>query len=88
MEVKNVIRRRSKLNKINIDNTELTRNLIYYSKKDTDSIYEILNTDKNGISTHEAINRIEEYGLNQVEHERPTPWYIRPPVLISFRMIY
>lgn len=70
---KNVIRRRGKLNKINIDNTELTRNLIYYSKKDTDSIYKILNTDKNGISTHKAINRIEEYGLNQVENERPTP---------------
>ena len=58
-------RKKDKLNKIDIDNTELMRNLIYYSEKDTSSIYETLNTNKNGISTHESINRTEKYGLNR-----------------------
>lgn len=72
-----MIKRRDRTDKIDIDNTKLTQNLIRYSKEDTDSIFKILDTGENGISTNEAINRLEEYGLNQVAHEKPTPWYIQ-----------
>lgn len=72
-----MIKKRDRTDKIDIDNTQLTQNLIRYSKEDTDSIFKILETGENGISTNEAINRLEEYGLNQVAHEKPTPWYIQ-----------
>ena len=72
-----MIKRRDRTDKIDIDNTQLTQNLIRYSKEDTDSIFKILETGENGISTNEAINRLEEYGLNQVAHEKPTPWYVQ-----------
>ena len=72
-----MIKRRDRTDKIDIDNTKLTQNLIRYSKEDTDSIFKILETGENGISTNEAINRLEEYGLNQVAHEKPTPWYVQ-----------
>ncbi len=75
IRVKIMIGKRDRTDKIDIDNTKLTQNLIRYSKEDTDSIFKIFDTGETGISSNEAINRIEEYGLNQVAHEKPTPWY-------------
>lgn len=72
-----MIRRRAKPDRADIDNARLTKNLIHYSRQDIDSIYKELKTDENGISNNEAVNRIEKYGLNQIAHERPTPWYIQ-----------
>ncbi|HZK57449.1 MAG TPA: magnesium-translocating P-type ATPase [Clostridia bacterium] len=71
------MRRRAKPDRADIDNARLTKNLIHYSRQDIDSIYKELKTDENGISNNEAVNRIEKYGLNQIAHERPTPWYIQ-----------
>ena len=34
-----------------------------------------LNTSKNGLSNHEAEQRLAKYGKNLVSHERPLPWY-------------
>ncbi|QUH18944.1 magnesium-translocating P-type ATPase [Alkaliphilus sp. B6464] len=64
-------------NIINQNNEALKQNLIDFSKNDMDTIYKIFNTDINGITEEEAGNRVEKYGLNQVEHEKPTPWYIQ-----------
>ena len=77
IRVKIMIGKRDRTDKIDIDNTKLTQNLIRYSKEDTDSIFKIFDTGETGISSNEAINRIEEYGLNQVAHEKPTPWYVQ-----------
>ncbi|MFW5647621.1 MAG: magnesium-translocating P-type ATPase [Candidatus Alkaliphilus sp. MAG34] len=72
-----LIKRRAKPDRADIDNARLTQNLIHYSKQDVDSIYKEFKTNEDGISNNEAVNRIEKYGLNQVAHERPTPWYIQ-----------
>lgn len=64
-------------NIINQNNEALKQDLIDFSKNDMDTIYKIFNTDINGITEEEAGNRVEKYGLNQVEHEKPTPWYIQ-----------
>ncbi|MDI9475301.1 MAG: magnesium-translocating P-type ATPase [Natronincolaceae bacterium] len=72
-----MIKRRDKPDRADIDSAKLTRNLIYYSEKSIDSVYKTLKTDKNGISSNEAVNRLEKYGLNQVAHEKPTPWYVQ-----------
>lgn len=72
-----MIKRRDKPDRADIDSAKLTRNLIYYSEKSIGSVYKTLKTDENGISSNEAVNRLEKYGLNQVAHEKPTPWYIQ-----------
>lgn len=48
--------------------------LISFSKINLEGIYKELNTDINGIATKDVEDRVEKYGLNQVAHERPTPW--------------
>ncbi len=36
---------------------------------DLQKVYKELNTDIKGLTMNEVENRIEQYGLNQVEHE-------------------
>ena len=55
-----MIKRRDKPDRADIDSAKLTRNLIYYSEKSIDSVYKTLKTDKNGISSNEAVNRLEK----------------------------
>ncbi|WP_454052206.1 magnesium-translocating P-type ATPase [Clostridium sp. Marseille-Q7071] len=50
--------------------------LISFSKMNLEKIYKELNTDINGLSNTDIEDRIEEYGLNQIAYERPTPWFI------------
>ncbi|WP_291560108.1 MULTISPECIES: magnesium-translocating P-type ATPase [unclassified Clostridium] len=50
--------------------------LISFSKMNLEEIYKELNTDINGLSNKDIEDRVEKYGLNQVAHERPTPWFI------------
>jgi len=50
--------------------------LINFSKMNLEEIYKELNTDINGLSNKDIEDRVEKYGLNQVAHERPTPWFI------------
>lgn len=50
--------------------------LISFSKMNLEKIYKELNTDINGLSNKDIEDRVEKYGLNQVAHERPTPWFI------------
>ncbi|ARC83253.1 magnesium-translocating P-type ATPase [Clostridium argentinense CDC 2741] len=50
--------------------------LISFSKMNLEEIYKELNTDINGLFNKDIEDRVEKYGLNQVAHERPTPWFI------------
>lgn len=55
----------------------LTKNLINFSKMDLKNLYNLLNTSKDGITSEEANERIEKYGINEVTHEKQSPWYIQ-----------
>lgn len=50
--------------------------LISFSRMNLEEIYKELNTDINGLSNKDIEDRVEKYGLNQIAHERPTPWFI------------
>ncbi|WP_461615590.1 magnesium-translocating P-type ATPase [Clostridium sp. Marseille-QA1073] len=50
--------------------------LISFSKMNLEEIYKELNTDINGLSNKDIEDKVEKYGLNQIAHERPTPWFI------------
>lgn len=68
-----------KKRKVNVQNIakENTNRLFDFSKMNLDTVYKELNTDFNGLTMEEVENRVERYGLNQVAHEKPTPWYIQ-----------
>ncbi|KEI79613.1 magnesium ABC transporter ATPase [Clostridium botulinum A2 117] len=65
--------------KVNVQSVEQenTKKLLNLSKMDLQKVYKELNTDIKGLTMNEVENRIEQYGLNQVEHEKPIPWYIQ-----------
>ena len=50
--------------------------LISFSRMNLEEIYKELNTDINGLSNKDIEDRVEKYELNQIAHERPTPWFI------------
>lgn len=52
-------------------------NLIEFSKMDLKNVYRKLNTDIEGLTINQVEKRREKWGLNQVEHEKPRPWYIQ-----------
>lgn len=68
-----------KKRKVNIQNTakENTNRLFDFSNMELDLVYKKLNTDFNGLTMEEVEKKVEKYGLNQVAHEKPTPWYIQ-----------
>ncbi|ACA56178.1 magnesium-translocating P-type ATPase [Clostridium botulinum] len=65
--------------KVNVQSIEQenTKKLFNFSKMDLQEVYKELNTDIKGLTINEVENRIEQYGLNQVEHEKPIPWYVQ-----------
>jgi Mg2+-importing ATPase len=56
---------------------ENTNRLFHFSKLDIDKVYKELNTDFNGLTMDAVEDKVEIYGLNQVAHEKPIPWYIQ-----------
>ncbi|MCX7883535.1 MAG: magnesium-translocating P-type ATPase [Caloramator sp.] len=56
---------------------ENAKRIFEYSKMDIEKLFEVLNTDINGLSVDEAEKRIERYGLNEVSHKKPKPWYVQ-----------
>ncbi|EJP6472947.1 magnesium-translocating P-type ATPase [Clostridium botulinum] len=52
-------------------------NLIEFSKMDLKKVYRKLNTDMEGLTIDQVEKRKEKWGSNQVEHEKPIPWYIQ-----------
>lgn len=53
----------------------LTNNLIKYGKMSNKTLYDILNTNIEGISNEEVKNRINKYGYNEVIHQKRKLWY-------------
>jgi Mg2+-importing ATPase len=51
--------------------------LIEFARKDVDEILAQLGTNREGLTSEEAQDRLEMYGLNEVAHEKPAPWYIQ-----------
>jgi len=49
--------------------------LVASSKAGTDAALTALKTNINGLSDEEVLTRREQYGANEVAHERPEPWY-------------
>ncbi len=45
------------------------------SAKDAQALYGMLDSSENGISTDEAEERLEKFGLNQVEYDKAPAWY-------------
>ncbi|MGY0374255.1 magnesium-translocating P-type ATPase [Clostridium sp. JNZ J1-5] len=63
---------------MNIQSTEnIKERLLNYSKMHIEDIYKLFSTDIKGIATYEAEERAGKYGLNQVSHEKPSPWYVQ-----------
>lgn len=65
--------------KVNVENRVKgnTSKLFDYSKMDLEKVYIDLDTNIKGLAVEEVENRTEKYGLNQVVHKKPTPWYIQ-----------
>lgn len=61
---------------------EIAMNLIGFSNKEINEVYDELNTTSKGLKEAEAERRLEEYGENQMSHEKPAPWY--KELFISF----
>lgn len=56
--------------------SKINKNLHKMSLKDIDSIYNDLNSSKNGLSEKEAINRLDSYGPNEITYKKKNPWYV------------
>lgn len=50
--------------------------LVKYSKMALPELLQLLNTSSEGLLESEARRRIEQFGLNQIAHERPPSWYV------------
>ena len=54
----------------------LSKMLLNAAKNNTDNLFSILNTRSQGLSAEEAEIIRERVGLNEVEHEKPLPWWL------------
>jgi len=50
------------------------------ARRDVSELLESLGTSKEGLSAEEATGRLDQYGPNEVAHERPPRWYIQFPL--------
>lgn len=57
--------------------SDITKKLINLSKKTIDETFKMYNTNIDGITKEEQEKRIEKFGLNEVTHEKLSPWYIQ-----------
>ena len=47
------------------------------SQNESNAVFELLNSSKDGISTEEAKKRILKHGLNEVDYDRAPSWYVQ-----------
>ena len=38
-------------------------------------LYSLFKSNENGLGAEEVEKRLQQYGLNEVQHEKPHPWY-------------
>ncbi len=62
--------------------------LMSWYKQTVESVYQKLNTSEEGLTTHEAHERIKEYGLNQLKQKKEPLWkIIIEPFRSAFELI-
>ena len=54
----------------------LSQTLVEASRSDTDALLKQLDSHEHGLSETEAEVKRERFGLNEVEHEKPLPWWV------------
>lgn len=55
----------------------ILKKLIEFAKKDTNEVLAQFNTQIEGLTSDKAEELLKIYGLNEVAHEKPAPWYIQ-----------
>ncbi|WP_353234909.1 magnesium-translocating P-type ATPase [Diaphorobacter ruginosibacter] len=55
---------------------ELTRRLMHAALSDADAVLESLRSGPGGLSQPEAAARLAAIGPNEIEHEKPLPWWL------------
>src|ERR1700722_343220 len=53
----------------------VTKNLQKYTQMISQEVFQLLETDENGLLGSEARERLKEYGLNEISMEKPPTWY-------------
>lgn len=57
--------------------SQITSSLLQVGQQDASLVLEGLSTSSAGLSAAEAAARLEEYGLNEIAHEKPAPWWLQ-----------
>lgn len=65
--------------KVNVKNRikENTMKLFDFSRMDLEKVYDGMNTSNNGLTMEDVEKRLENHGLNEVNYEKVTSWYIQ-----------
>ncbi len=56
----------------------LSKNLVTAATTDTEALLRLLDSHNDGLSDAQAEIVRTHVGLNEVEHEKPLPWWIQP----------
>lgn len=51
--------------------------LIEFSRDSTDAILTKLGTSEEGLHSDDVKNRLDKFGLNEISHGKPAPWYVQ-----------
>ena len=62
------------LSKIPNSHKESTTSLLLFSHLPIDEVFQHLETDGHPLSEEESANRLKQYGLNEIAHDRPPSW--------------
>ena len=57
--------------------------LVEVATQDANKALRLLETTENGLSKEEASRRLSLYGLNEIAHNKTSPWYIQ--FLLAFK---
>src|SRR3990167_2400860 len=74
---------RSHLPNLNGLNERIAVSLLEISKSPAQEVLQNLNTSEQGLLESDAEERIKQYGLNEISHDKTPPWYVL--LLKSFR---
>lgn len=68
---------KKRVNNVEAVSKKYINNLVEFSKMDLKKVYKKLNTDIEGLTIDQVEKRRKKWGSNQVEHEKPLPWYVQ-----------
>ena len=58
-------------------NSATSEKLRKASRKNSDEVFQMLDSSVGGISSEDAEKRISKYGLNEVDYDRAPSWYVQ-----------